>query len=84
MIDIKSRIGKFTNKSDTKEGTEEVIIGTDCVDTGIDYEKLNIVKIQNVFANGFIQLLERIRNTKSCINIKNQDNKCFLYCHLLH
>ena len=84
MIDIKSRIGKFTKQIDTKEGTDQVIMGTDCVDSGIDYEKLNIVKIQNVFANGFIELPERIKNTKSCINIKHQYNKCFLYCHLLH
>ena len=84
MIDIKSRIGKFTKKIDTRESTDQVILGTDCVDSGVDYEKLNIVKIEKVFANGFIELPERISGTKSCINIKNRDNRCFLYCHLLH
>ena len=85
MIDIKSRIRKFTKKLDgVKDGTVQVILGTDWVDSGIDYEKLNIVKIQNVFANGYTELPTRITNTKSSINIKNEDNKCFLHCHLLH
>ena len=84
FVDILSRIGKFTKKMDTKESSDQVDLGSDCIDKGIEYEKLNYVKIQNVFANGFDKLHERIKNTKSCVNIKNQDNKCFLYCHLLH
>ena len=84
MIDIKSRIGKFTKQMDQKETTDKVDLGSDCIDIGIEFEKMNVVKIQNVFANGYIELPVRISNTKSCINIKNQDDKCFLYCHLLH
>ena len=85
MVDIESRIGKFTKKMDQREATEpNQIHGSDCVDLGIEYEKMNIVKIQNVFANGYIELNPRIIHTKSCINKKNDDNKCFLYCHLLH
>ena len=85
MIDIKSRIGQFTKKMDQKEGTQNTQIGpSSFVDLGIEYEKMNVVKIQHVFANGYIELPTRIIHTKSCINIKNDDNKCFLYCHLLH
>ena len=85
MVDIKSRIGRFPQKTDQKTTTERnQIHGSDCVDLGIEYEKLNVVKIKYVFANGYIELPNRIINTKSCINIKNVDNKCFLYCHLLH
>ena len=85
MIHIKGRIGMFTKKVNTEEGVERVQINpSGCVDMGIEYEKLNIVKIQNVFANGYIELPTRIIHTKSCINIKNKDNKCFMYCHLLH
>ena len=46
---------------------------------------MNVVKIKHVFVNGFIPLPAKIIHTKSCINIKNlYDDKCFLYCHLLH
>ena len=85
MVDIKSRIGKFTKQMDKQETTQpNQIHGSDCVDIGIEYEKMNIVKIQNVFANGYIELPTRIIHAKSCINIKNEDDKWFLYCHLLH
>ena len=40
--------------------------------------------ITNVFANGYIELPSRIKNSKSCVKIKNQDDRCFLWCHLLH
>ena len=85
MVDIKSRIGKFTQKTDQRNTTEpNHIHGSDCVDLRIEYEKMNIVKVQNVFANGYIELPTRIIHIKSCINIKNDDDKCFLYSHLLH
>ena len=87
MIDIKSRIGMFTKKMSSKvsESHERVQIHpSGCVDMGIEFEKLNVVKIKNVFASSFIDLPQRVLNTKSCINIKNVDAKCFLYCHLLH
>ena len=85
MIDIVSRIGKFTKKMNAQQSTEtQPDNRSGYTDVGIEYEKMNIVKIQNVFANGYISLDPRIINTKSCINIKNNDDKCFLYCHLLH
>ena len=70
---------------DTKETSEKIQISpSGFVDLGIEYEKMNVVKIKNVFASSFIDLPQRVLNIKSCINIKNEDNKCFLYCHLLH
>ena len=85
VIDIKSRIGMFTKKINAKESTDQVQIHpSGYTDMNIEYEKINVVKIQNVFASAYIELPIRIINTKSCINIKNNDNKCFLYCHLLH
>ena len=32
----------------------------------------------------YIKLPEKFKNTKSCINIQNIDNKCFLWCHACH
>ena len=85
MIDIISRIGKFTKKMNAQQSNEtQPDNRSGYTDIGIEYEKMNIVKIQNVFANAYISLPPRIINTKSCINIKNNDDKCFLYCHLLH
>ena len=84
-LDIKSRIGVFTKKMNSKETTETTQIHpSGFVDLGIEFERLNIVKIKNVFASSYIPLPDRIIHTKSCINIKNDDDKCFLYCHLLH
>ena len=40
--------------------------------------------IVNAFANGYIELPQKIKNTKSCVNIKNKDSKCFLWSHLLY
>ena len=51
--------------------------------SGCQSEQINIVPISNVFANGFIELPQKIKNTKSCVNIKNKDDRCFLWCHLL-
>ena len=68
MVDIQSKLGKFARKMDQRQATEpNQIHGSDCVDLGIEYEKMNIVKIQNVFANGYIELNPRIIHTKSCI-----------------
>ena len=34
---------------------------------------------------GFIELLSGLKNSKKrSINIKNNDNKCFLWCHIRH
>ena len=85
MLDIKARIGMFTKKINTRESTtRQQISPSGFTDFGIEYEKINVLKIVNAMANSYIELPVRIINTKSCINIKNNDEKCFLYCHLLH
>ena len=52
--------------------------------SGCKSEQINVIPIVNAFANGYIELPTRIKNSKSCVNIKNNDEKCFLWCHLLH
>ena len=85
MNDIKARIGAFMKKMDTKESSKKQQISpSGFINLGIEYEMMNVVKIRSVFANGYIEFPTRIIHTKSCINIKNNDDKCFLYCHLLH
>ena len=58
---------------------DTIYVSSDC-----QGEQINIVPIMNAFAKSFVELPNRIKNTKSCVNIKNTDDKCFLYCHLLH
>ena len=45
---------------------------------------INIVPINYAIANAYIKLLDKIKNAKSCTNIKNKDERYFLFCHLLH
>ena len=52
--------------------------------SGCKSEQINVVPILNAFANGYIELPSKIQNSKSCVNIKNKDDRCFLWCHLLH
>jgi len=32
----------------------------------------------------YIEIPRWVKNSKSCVNIKNDDDKCFLWCHLRH
>ena len=46
---------------------------------------VNIVKYLPLRGNSYIQLPVEIRNSKKgLINPKNEDNKCFLWCHVRH
>jgi hypothetical protein len=33
---------------------------------------------------GYIELSDWVKMSKSCTNIRNDDDKCFLWCHLRH
>ena len=46
---------------------------------------VNIVKYVPLRGNSFIPLPEELRNSKKgLINLKNEDDKCFLWCHVRH
>ena len=46
---------------------------------------INIVKYIPLRGNSYIPLPEELRNSKKgLINLKNEDNKCFLWCHVRH
>lgn len=46
--------------------------------------ELNINKYNPLRAGSYIQLPLEIRNTKSCLNIKNKDDHCFLWSIIAH
>ena len=57
--------------------------------SGFSYEHGNafyvdIYKYEPLAGSKYIELPTWIKNSKSCINIKNDDDKCFLWCHLRH
>lgn len=43
---------------------------------------IHIAKVNAITASSYIDLPDFLKNKKAIINIKNEDNKCFLYCVL--
>ena len=51
----------------------------------VDAEYMNISLFSPLSGSTYIELPRRLRNSvKSLINIKNSNNKCFLWCHIRH
>ena len=49
----------------------------------VENHYLNIVKYKPMNGSSYIQLPEELRNSaKGLINLKNNDNRCFLWCHI--
>ena len=51
----------------------------------VDSHYLNIVKYKPIKGSSYIQLPYELRNSaKGLINMKNEDNECFRWCHIRH
>ena len=51
----------------------------------VDNHHLNIVQYQPMKGSSYIKLPQELRhNNKGLINIKNEDNECFRWCHIRH
>ena len=51
----------------------------------VDNHYLNIVQYQPMKASSYIKLPQELRNSaKGLINMKNEDNECFRWCHIRH
>ena len=49
----------------------------------VDHHYLNIVKYKPMNGSSYIQLPTKLRNNaKGLINIRNEDNECFRWCHI--
>lgn len=46
--------------------------------------ELNLFKVDQLKAGSYIDLPSSIKRRKACVNIRNSDNKCFLYCLLAY
>ena len=51
----------------------------------VDSHYLNIVQYKPMKGSSYIQLPSKLRNSaKGLINMKNEDNECFRWCHIRH
>ena len=51
----------------------------------VDNHHLNIVQYQPMKGSSYIKLPQELRNSsKGLINMKNEDNECFRWCHIRH
>ena len=51
----------------------------------VDNHYINIVKYEPIKGKSYIQLPQELRNSsKGLINMKNEDNECFRWCHIRH
>ena len=51
----------------------------------VDNHYLNIVQYQPMKGSSYIKLSQELRNSaKGLINMKNEDNECFRWCHIRH
>ena len=51
----------------------------------VDSHYLNIIKYKPMKGSSYIQLPSELRNSaKGLINMKNEDNECFRWCHIRH
>ena len=51
----------------------------------VENHYLNVVKYEPMRGNSFIKLPTELRNSaKGLINLKNEDNQCFRWCHIRH
>ena len=59
--------------------------GSDWTVQSVDSHYLNIVKYEPMKGSSYIQLPNELRNPKKgLINMKNEDNECFRWCHIRH
>ena len=63
---------------------DEQLEGSSFVLNGIDDVILEIYKVNDIQASSWVELPEKFRNIKSIINIKNNDQFCFLMCILAY
>ena len=59
--------------------------GSGWIVESVDGEYVNISAYIPLVGNTYIELPDELKNSmKGLINIKNNDNKCFLWCHIRH
>ena len=62
----------------------EQLEGSGFVLNGIINVIMEVYKVNDIQVSSWVELPEKYKNTKSIINIKNDDQFCFLWCILAH
>jgi hypothetical protein len=70
--DLMAQIGNFQDKQ------------SGWVFDSIKFLQINIYKWTQLKGSSYIDLPDIIKNKKACLNVKNTDQKCFLYSVILH
>ena len=74
------------------EATQQIILnkiaiwiseGSGWTIKSVDHHYLNVVQYQPLAGSSYIKMPEDLRN-RSLINLKNNDNECFRWCHIRH
>ena len=63
---------------------DEQLEGSDFVLNGIINVILELYKVNDTQASSYIELPEKYQNNNTIINIKSDDQYCFLWCILAH
>ena len=63
---------------------DEQLEGSGFVLNGIINVIMEVYKVNDIQASSWVELPEKYKNNKSIINIKNDDQFCFLWCILAH
>ena len=63
---------------------DEQLEGSGFVLNGIVNGIMEVYKVNDIQASSWVELPEKYKNNKSIINIKNDDQFCFLWCILAH
>ena len=51
----------------------------------VDHHYLNVIKYKPMKGSSYIELPQELRHSaKGLINMKNEDNECFRWCHIRH
>ena len=59
--------------------------GSGWIIESIDAEYVNISIYNPLSGSSYIELRDKLRNSKKgLVNIKNNNNKCFPWCHIIH
>ena len=59
--------------------------GSGWITESIEAQYVNTTVYSPLIESTYIELPDRLKNLmKGLINIKNNDNKCFLWCHIRH
>ena len=82
-----------SDKYDLEKSFQEILYrkdnwineGSGCIIESIEAQYVNISVYSPLIGSTYIELPDKLKNPmKGLINVKNNDNKCFLWCHIRH